>query len=437
MTTRLEYLKLCVNHLAPLESKTWYIMAIGIPTKNTPYSPDAQYTHLDLFKQDDGMYYLDNTLTPPQLVRIVDAKKDTALFCVQDRITVDSTWLPSIGDTPIEVSIGGLIVNTVAINPSVGKVIPYMAGEIKVDKLESAVAVVTKDEGPDFDPTRHVTVAQYLDCMDRLWFFTKIANLVTMASSERTTTAPPGSDKLRKQLLQENKDRLSDPVVVAEIVQKLTDVDTEYLKDDPVAARMFDKKARTARKKLYLMYGETNDFVTSLDSSPITSTMSQGVDTSDENLPKYMNDLRYASFSRGHSTQLSGYSYKILQRSLSGVEITNDDCNTNKGVLLNVDKPSELVGRYIRLSSKWVLVQTDAQAAEYKGKYVEARSPMYCKTRDFKLCYRCMGESFKDGKNAMNNLAADFSGTLMGMFLKRMHTSGFSLTKIDVKDLVT
>jgi hypothetical protein len=48
-----------------------------------------------------------------------------------------------------------------------------------------------------------------------------------------------------------------------------------------------------------------------------------------------------------------------------------------------------------------------------------------------------MGESYKGSKNAMNNLAADFSGTLMGMFLKRMHTSGFSMTVIDNKDLVT
>ena len=49
----------------------------------------------------------------------------------------------------------------------------------------------------------------------------------------------------------------------------------------------------------------------------------------------------------------------------------------------------------------------------------------------------CLGEMYKGQKNAMNNLAADFSGELMNLFLKRMHTSGFSVTKIDEADLFT
>lgn len=434
MTTKLEYLKKCVTHRTPLESYAWYVNAIAIPMISK--KPVSEMLHLELSLQADGMYYLDNIDSPGTLTRIVDHVKGQPLFVVRDKVAVDSTWLSTI-DKPMEINIGNLFINTVAIHPTVGNKIPFFSGHIKAKALENAIAAVMHDEGPDFDPSRHVTPAQYLDCMDRLWIFSKLANLVTMAASEKTVTPAPGTKALRDKLLQENKDKLSDPVVGASIIQTLAEHDDKYLGDDPVAKNMFDKKARTARKKLYLMYGETNDFITTLGSNPITSSLSDSVDTSDDVLPKYMNDMRYASYSRGHSTQLSGYSYKILQRSLSGIEISETDCNTTRGVRSKHAKTQNLVGRYVRLSSKWVLMTSDEQAAKLANQEIEVRSPMYCKSPGFTLCYKCLGESFKGSKNAMNNLAADFSGTLMGMFLKRMHTSGFTLTKIDSKDLVT
>lgn len=435
MTTKLDYLKLCVRNRKPLESKNWYIMCLSIPLPTSDIGVENKH-HLELVKQSDGLYYVNIQDTQKELVKIVDSKTDEPLFTPQDVVTIDSTWLSTAKES-VSVSVGNLFINAAVIEPTVGKHIGYIVGSITVKKLESLIAVKMKDDGPDFDSEKHISVSQYLDCMDRLWFFSKLANLVTIAASEKTVTQAPGTQALSKQLLQDNKDKLSDPVAVASMLDKLAEHDAQYLAGDPVASRMFDKKARTSRKKLYLMYGETNDFVTSLDSSPITSTMSQGVDTSDESLPKYMNDLRYASYSRGHSTQLSGYSYKILQRSLSGIEISDTECSTTKGVIQRCVKPSDLVGRYVRLSSKWSLIETDEQAKTYKDKIVEIRSPMYCKSPGFTICYKCMGESYKGSKNAMNNLAADFSGTLMGMFLKRMHTSGFTLTTIDSKDLIT
>jgi hypothetical protein len=37
----------------------------------------------------------------------------------------------------------------------------------------------------------------------------------------------------------------------------------------------------------------------------------------------------------------------------------------------------------------------------------------------------------------MTNLAASMSAEFMTLFLKRMHTSGFSLTTLEKKDLIT
>lgn len=435
MTTKLEYLKLCVRKLSPLESKTWYIMAMSIPMPAKEVHLNDMET-LSLVMTQDGLHYVTETESVKSLSRIDDWKKGSPLFLPTDPVSIDNSWLSSVSGT-ITTTVGCLFVNAVALHPIFGARIKYVEGQISASKLETMISPQVKDDA-DFKPnTTDIKVSEYLACMNRLWFFTKLSSLVTSAVSLKMITPAPGTVSLRTKLLKENEGKLSDPVVVAKITEELDKHDKAYLSDDPIARKQMDGKANTSRKKLFLMYGETNDFVTSLSSQPITSTMSEGVDTSPDTLYKYMNDLRLASYSRGHSTQLSGYSYKILQRSLSGLEITDEPCNTTQGLVRDVTDPSKLVGRYVRLSNKWTLLNSTEEASVYKGKRLEVRSPMFCKTMGFNVCSSCMGSSFVGMKNAMNNVSADFSGELMSLFLKRMHTSGFKLATIDSKDLVT
>jgi len=117
----------------------------------------------------------------------------------------------------------------------------------------------------------------------------------------------------------------------------------------------------------------------------------------------------------------------LYRRSVSGLEISDTPCNTTKGLVRTVDDPRKLLGRYARLSNKWTLIETLEEAATYKGKKVEMRSTMECRAEGFTVCADCMGSSFRGMKNAMNNIAAGFSGESMSLFLKRMHTSGFKL----------
>lgn len=433
---KLSYLKACFQALSPMEKKTWYVNVFAIPIAHE-VTDFSTYDHLDLVMLPTGMVTVVNTTEGKTTEPIVDHKKNTPLFTMEDMISVDSTWIPTI-KSPSEKRLGGLIINRVVVYPVVQEKLSYVDTPITEGKLENLFASRMVERGESKDPEKDILISDYVDCMDRLWFFTGIANLITMASSYKTISAPPGARELADKLIEENKDNLNDPVVIANIMNQLTDLHNKELEGDPVAKRMFDKKAITARKKLYLMYGETNDFVASLQSKPVLSTMSQGIDTSEEVFPKYMNDLRYASYSRGHSTQLSGYGYKILQRSLAGLEVTDTPCNTKKGLFRFITKPDKIVGRYVFKENKWELIENPEQAGKYLGKIVSVRSPSYCATtNDNEICYMCLGEMYKGQKNAMNNLAAEFSGELMNLFLKRMHTSGFGLTKIDDVDLFT
>lgn len=442
MATKLEYLKKCVVALKPIENVTWYVSSLGIPIKVLTDVEIAKLDYLELFLKPDGLWFMDiegEVRTPS---RIDDCTKDTPLFSATDKVKVDSSWLSSITE-PMETTVGRLLVNTVGIHATLGNRIGYFNKPFTIGAVEAEVSVRIKSVEDFKDPALHITVKEYVDCMDRIWFFSKISNLVTVAASPKIITAPPGIDALRTKLLKDNEGKLGDPVVIASITEQLNNYDKEYLKDDSAAKLILkdNKKGNTSRKKMYQMYGETNDFVHTSGSSPILTPMQSGVDTSEDILPKYVNDLRFASFSRGSSTALSGYSYKILQRSLSSLEVSDADCGVKIGLPRVVINKNKLVNRYVRLAAKpndkWELVDTPEHAGKYLGVAITVRSPMFCKSPNNTVCYRCLGENYKGVKNAVNNMAAGFSGELMTLFLKRMHTSGFSLTDIQTKDLIT
>ena len=435
MSTKLQYLHACVVDGRALETKTWYITALGIPT------PTAQAVRdplpYQLVRRASGMHYLqpqpDGTL---QECAIVDAPAQQPLFSVKEPLSADSTWLSSI-QGKVETTVGRMLVNAAALYPTLGARVPYQNALIKVSQLETLVGQQMQDDESADTDSGQIKVSEYIECMDRLFFFTKISSLVSVAATPKTVLPAPGTAQLRHKLLQEHGDKLHDPVVIASVIKALNQHDMAYLQDDAAASIILGKKGNTARKKLFQIYGETNDFGNALSSDPITGVMEDGVDTSKDVFPKYINDLRYASYSRGHSTRLSGYSYKILQRSLSGLEVADTACKTTRGLMRTVHKPEQLVNRYVKLSKDWKLISDIQEAKEWVGKSCEVRSVMYCTSAGNTLCYQCLGENFKGSKNAINNIAAHFSGELMTLFLKRMHTSGFNLTQVKIPDLLS
>jgi len=242
--------------------------------------------------------------------------------------------------------------------------------------------------------------------------------------------------KRKKNLLKKYEGQLNDPVKVVELESELSKIDNEYLADDPAAKNIFNKKSKTARKKLFLMFGETADFINTNEGKVVLNSLAEGISTSKEDFPKYMNDLRSGSFDRGASTALAGYSYKILQRSLSGIKILNTPCNTTKGIkrLITNSNYKKIINRYVK-EKGWKLVSDIEIAKGYIGQEVEIRSVMYCKAPDNTICYACMSENYKNTPTATTTLAANISSVLLNTFLKKMHSSGLDTGKIDMKDL--
>lgn len=436
--TRLEYLKKCITSGKVIENKNWYINCFAIPLlkENTTWQTDAvQY---NIVTKSDGLYYIDlDEANNFVLMKIVDFKPNQPLFNFQEVLEVDPSWLPTIKNKQAS-KIGVLIVNSLILYPCFGSKLDYLNpgvdASMKMDEIETLL--VNKAKSPDVAGPNDILVSEMVDCIGRFSFLSNLSTLISLAATPKAITPPPGIDKIRAQLAKEYEGQLHDPVKVVELEGKLNQVDSDYLADDPAAKKIFNKKSKTARKKMFLIYGETKDFVPG--ANVVVPSLSQGVDTSPENFPLYMNDLRYASFSRGSSTQLSGYSYKVLQRSLSGLTIVKEPCNTTRGIKRNITKAtfSKLVNRYVK-DGGWKLVADVETAKKYIDKTVEIRSSMYCKSGGNTVCYQCMSENYKQSPNGISNLAATISDTLMNMFLKMMHGTVTEVIEIKMNDLVT
>jgi hypothetical protein len=440
MTTKLEYLKKCINSGEIIGNRNWYIKCFAIPLLKEDTTWESKQL-LDIVTKLDGLYYIDLAEDGAKhLVKIVDYNKDTPLFNFQDVIEVDSSWLNSI-KTKQQAKIGVVIINAVIFYPSFKTklefVNPGIDKRMKLDAIETML--VNRAKNPEEAKDGDILVSEMVDCIGRLSFLSSLSTLVNIAATPKTITPPPGIEKDRARILSEYEGRLNDPVAIVEIENKLTKIDQEYLAGDPAADKVFSSKSRAARKKMYLIYGETKDFVPNENgANVVVPSLSEGIDTSPENFPKYMNDLRYASFSRGASTQYAGYGYKVLQRSLSGLTILKTPCNTTKGFKRKINKTNfnKLVNRYVK-NNGWKLVANAEDAKQYIDKEVEMRSTMYCTAPGNNICYQCMSENYKNSPNGMSNLAATISSVLLNMFLKMMHSTTTEITEIKMEDLCT
>lgn len=429
---RIDYLKKCIQQGKVINYKHWYTLCFGIPIlKNeTDWGTKEAYS---IVLQLDGLYYISES-EEKHLVKITDYKKDQPLFQFKETVTVDPSWLPTISGN-IETKIGNLIINALVLYPTLGTKVPYLNKPTKVSDIESIF--VNKVRNDDQLKDGDISVKEMAACIDRLNFLSNLAFLTSVASTVKVITAPPTMKKERDRLVKEYEGQLHDPVKVVELESKLTAIDNEYLADDEAAKTILSKKARTARKKFYAIFGETKDFVKSDGTSVIIPPLSEGVSTTPEDFPKYMNDTRIGSFFRGASTAKGGYTYKILQRSLSSLKIQSTPCNTTKGFkrLVTDNNYRKLVNRYIR-DKGWTLITSDVVAKTYIGKIVELRSTMYCTAPGNSVCYACMSENYKGNETGVTNLAANISNVLLTAFLQATHGGIVETATINIEDLV-
>lgn len=446
---KIDYLKLVFSDKQRqekiYEDRKWYIDVFAYSQVNDlddesiqklkPYSivrkPDAYYF------VSDKREVVDN-VEKNILVKIDDAPRQNPIFSINEKITIDKSLVSNIKE-PIETMLGNVIINAIAIEPVFNNKVQFIDGKIDTSILEkNIVPKIYKLEGQP--PQGYITLDEFLEFVDRISFFSNLADLFVLPSTEKSITVSPDFHKKKEEILKKYKDKLTDPVEVINLEKELMELDKEYIKNEPTYGKMLSGKSlNVARKKMFIMYGDEREFKEKKQASPIVKSLEEGWDTSEQSYTSYINALRTGSYARGAETVKGGVVSKTLLRTLGSMSIQDEPCDTKTGIMRSVTQSNytKFTNRYIKIKNNWVLIENDEEAKKLIGQDVEVRSAMYCKAPGYHICYKCLNETLKGDKNGITTLSLEISNVILYMFMGLMHGVALSNAEIEFGDLCT
>jgi hypothetical protein len=407
--------------------KAWVISAFSL-VKEIP----------DAWKKDPYMYRIVQTpagyffIDPEKggsLSMLDDALPGVPPFSFKDHLDVKAKEIPNVFED-ITTTYGNVLFNyTCLVFPFRDKV-KFVLGRVSAAKLEQQVLDRVVDLKPGQERSKEngldgtLYVDEYVKFCEAMFHMAGYTQLCVPALSKKAMVAPPGLVELRTRLLNENKDRLHDPAVIASILKELVEFDKAYLKDDSsygFLAPSANKSFGVVRSKLFLMHGAETGFGDGSTMDLVQNSLSEGWNV--DKFPAMMDSLRSGSYNRGAETQLGGEAVKWLLRASSNMAVVKEDCGTHLGLPLFVDKKNvkKLAGFSVITKEGVVKVPDDEAAGQYLGKFVVLRSPMFCKLDKTDYCAVCVGDRLSINPTALSAAVAEYGTTFMLISMKKMH----------------
>lgn len=369
-----------------------------------------------------------------KLVQIEDAVPGQPIYAKGAAIDLKAGEVPNLF-TDVTTTYGNVLFNYVSLVWPFGKKIPFQLGRVNASDIEELILPIFRDDPLPGEPRSQefIYVSEYLKFSDSMSFLTNFTQLFVPGGTKKTLTAHPGMAELKKRLLEENKDRLHDPAVIAKIEAELIALDKEWLKGDPGENFLISKKSMNiVRKKMFGMYGAEPGLEEKVSVDLIANSLSEGWDVS-----KYAtlnNILRAGSFNRGAQTELGGEAVKSLLRASSNINIVDQDCGSTLGAIVDVDGSNfkRLVG-YSVVTPEGPLLVTRETAPSYVGKTVIRRSPQFCNLPHSDYCAICVGENLAQNPDGASVGIAEIGSLFLAIFMSAAHSKGTSVAKMDVE----
>lgn len=387
-----------------------------------------------LVKQKDGYYFVNPEATD-QLIKIDDGNPSLPLINAAESIRVGYTAarnMPTIR-MAFETTYGNMFFNHCVLIYAFDNKIEYQHGRISAKKLENIIASLLTDNKEDIsrDPSK-IYIDEYIKYCDAMFYLAEFSQLWVPGATEKMLSTHPDMEKLKAKLLEENKNNLHDPAVIASIEKKLVELDTEWLKGDVSEGFLISNKTRNiVRKKLYLMYGAEPGLEEKIEVDAITNSLEKGWDIT--KFPSMNNALRAGSFNRGAQTMLGGEAVKWLLRSSSNLRIASDDCKTKLGIpiILTEDNYKTYLQRYI-VGDKDPILLTEDNIKSLINKKVLIRSPMFCKLDKTDYCSKCCGEKLSIHPTGLSIAVSDYGSNFLYIFMSGAHSKGLETAKLDL-----
>lgn len=428
-----------------LRRTAWMISAFALAREELEAWRKDPYPYR-IVQQPTGYAFVDPE-RENQLTQIEDAVPGEPLFTMADSVALVADDIENV-TTAVKTRLGNVIVNWLCLCWPFGAKIPFITGKISPKQLEGIILPLLEDtplddQGMAVDMSgrvsKYIYVDEYLKFCDACFYLTGFTQLCVPSATEKTMTRDPRVPELKARLLEENKDRLHDPTVIAKIMAELVAVDREWLKGDPGAdfyAVSQNKSYNVVRAKAFGMHGAETGFGEGVDVTLIKNSLSEGWDISA--FPAMNDSLRAGSFNRGAMTAVGGESVKWLLRASANMTVAGEDCGSQLGMGFDVDGANHkaLIGFWV-VQGKASVEVTEENSMQFANKHVMIRSPMYCRYEKTDYCEHCVGRTLSTNKTALSAAVADYGNKFLYMFMSAVHGKALLLAHMDYRKSIT
>lgn len=420
-----------------LKRTEWVIKAFSLFREQTDKWKEDPYPYR-IVMQPDGWYFVNPESN--QLEIIEDAPLGQPIYKALDHFTLKAGVIEN-ASKDYDTTYGNAFVNKQCLAMWFGNAIEFMPGKISPGRLSDAVLGKLEDDPEDDSPRVQgkVYVSDYLNYCNSVFNLVAYTQVFTPASTEKSMQQAPGIKELRQMLIEENKDRLHDPAVVASISKQLQEYDLEYLRGDKSMGFLLkDKSLKIVRTKLFSIFGADPGLVQTVDVNLIEKPLVEGWDLT--HFPDLNNSQRAGSYNRGKETENGGAKVKEIYRATGNLKITIDDCGSKLGTPYDAKPGTEkqIIGFTVldeNDRSKQTKI-TKENVSQYIGKVIRLRSPQYCKAEETDYCKICCGDRLAAHPNAIAMEFTAYGSKFMDMYMQAAHAKELTVREIDYNRLL-
>lgn len=436
--------------------RNWVITAFSVTKQNqleTKFYPyqivrmtDAYYfadpgnTPITLETQDDLIQLIENPhLDKTHLVKIINSDVNKPLYNKDEILKISHKEVPSVTGE-IETLYGNVLVNYMTFIHVFGGRFPYLEGKITPRYIENFVLPKIRSSlkpGEVADP-KVIYVDEWIQLRDLILELPKYTTLFFQPGNEKTLTVNKEVIQLRDKLVLENKDKLNDPEVIADIAKQCKLKDKEFVTQDRVNRDFYqdDKVYDVIRTKKFIISTSENGLTDKPeDIIFIPNSFDEGWDP--KNFSKLNDVHRAGSFNRGAQTQLGGVAVKELLRASSNIAVTIKDCGSKLGMYTLI--PNVGFEKYIGFSVQTATgpeLLTEESIKKYLGKVIVRRSTQYCKAKGNDYCEVCAGAKLAANKTGLSVAISAFGSTMLYIFMKAMHGKALKVATVNLEEVI-
>lgn len=371
-----------------------------------------------------------DVLTEDGWVAISDVEPMVPVVRTMEPLQLKAGDVPNLSKDLDNTTYGDALFNWRVLVYAFGNKFEYRLGPIKIGSIEREIAERMVDDPLPGEPEDEskLYVRDYLKYGLAISDLGGFAQLFVPTTTAKSLQTDPEARARRQELLEQNKDRLHDPAVIAQIQNELVAMDKAWLKGDPSEGFFLaDKVWNTARKRMFLIHGPEAGFDEGSDGELVVNSLDEGWDI--EKLPAMINSLRAGSYYRGKLTALGGESVKFFLRVFQNTYISEEDCGSTIGIEKVVD--DSLIGSFY-ITKGGVELITNDNIAQLAGQTVTVRSPQYCRTGASDYCQKCMGAHNSENPLGLGSAASAVGSDFMSIMMGSAHAKELKTARLKV-----